>query len=70
MLSTCKSKIILQLMFIFTGSLVIDGAVAMTPLDSIAIIVNEDVITKNELAEKTGYFENQIRASGGSVSDR
>lgn len=57
-------------MFIFTGSLVIDGAVAMTPLDSIAIIVNEDVITKNELAEKTGYFENQIRASGGSVSDR
>ena len=70
MLSICKPKIILRLIFIFTGSLLIDGAVAMTPLDSIAIIVNEDVITKNELAEKAGYFENQIRASGGSVSDR
>ena len=44
-------------------------AIAITPLDSIAIIVNDDVITQNELEEKIAYFENQIRVSGGSVSD-
>ena len=43
---------------------------AITPLDSIAIIVNDDVITQNELQDKIAYFENQIRVSGGSVSDR
>ena len=44
-------------------------AIAITPLDSIAIIVNDDVITQNELEDKIAYFENQIRVSGGSVSD-
>ena len=42
---------------------------AITPLDGIAIIVNDDVITKNELDDRISYFENQIRVSGGSVSD-
>ena len=52
------------------SSLFITGrADALTPLDSIAIIVNEDVITTNELNNKIKYFENQIRVSGGSVSD-
>ena len=49
--------------------LITGNAHALTPLDSIAIIVNDDVITKNELNEKIRYFENQIRVSGGSVSD-
>ena len=49
----------------FIGS----NAIALTPLDSIAVIVNDDVITKNELEEKIKYFENNIRLSGGSVSD-
>ena len=44
-------------------------AIAITPLDSIAIIVNDDVITANELEDKVNYFENQIRVSGGTVSD-
>ena len=42
---------------------------ALTPLDGIAIIVNEDVITQRELEDRIEYFENQIRVSGGSVSD-
>ena len=45
-------------------------ASALKPLDSIAVVVNDDVITKNELEAKTKYFENQIRLSNGSVSDR
>ena len=54
----------------YTGSLFCSHAFAITPLDSIAIIVNDDVITKNELDNKVAYFENQIRISGGSVSDK
>ncbi len=46
------------------------SAGVLKPLDSIAVVVNEDVITKNELEAKTAYFENQIRLSSGSVSDR
>jgi peptidyl-prolyl cis-trans isomerase SurA len=42
---------------------------ALAPLDSIAVVVNEDVITSNELANKVRYYENQIRLSSGSVSD-
>ena len=42
---------------------------ALQSLDSIAVIINEDVITKNELQERVEYFEKQIRLSSGSVSD-
>lgn len=61
----------LRLLFIFIlTSLVFNtSAYALTPLDSIAIVVNEDVITTNELADKVRYYEKQIGLSGGSVSD-
>jgi peptidyl-prolyl cis-trans isomerase SurA len=55
---------------ICTGVFFSGHTYAITPLDSIAIIVNDDVITKNELDNKIDYFENQIRVSGGSVLDR
>jgi peptidyl-prolyl cis-trans isomerase SurA len=42
---------------------------ALQPLDSIAVIINDDVITKNELEERVEYFEKQISLSSGSVSD-
>jgi len=45
------------------------SAYALAPLDSIAVVVNEDVITSNELADKVRYYEKQIRLSSGSVSD-
>jgi peptidyl-prolyl cis-trans isomerase SurA len=45
------------------------SAYALIPLDSIAVVVNEDVITRNELAEKVRYYEKQIRLSNGSISD-
>lgn len=45
------------------------GAYALERLDSIAVVVNEDVITSSELAGKVRYYENQIRLSNGSVSD-
>lgn len=50
--------------FVFSNS-----AYALEPLDSIAVVVNEDVITSNELAGKVRYYENQIRLSSGSISD-
>ena len=50
--------------FVFSNS-----AYALEPLDSIAVVVNEDVITSNELADKVRYYENQIRLSSGSISD-
>lgn len=50
--------------FVFSNS-----AYALEPLDSIAVVVNEDVITSNELANKVRYYENQIRLSSGSISD-
>ena len=61
----------LRLLFIFIlTSLVFNtSSYALTPLDSIAIVVNEDVITTNELADKVRYYEKQIGLSGGSVSD-
>jgi peptidyl-prolyl cis-trans isomerase SurA len=55
---------------IYAGLLFSSHTFAITPLDSIAIIVNDDVITKNELEDKIAYFENQIRVSGGSVMDK
>jgi len=45
------------------------GVYALERLDSIAVVVNEDVITSSELAGKVRYYENQIRLSNGSVSD-
>ena len=42
---------------------------AIEPLDRIAIIVNDDVITSREIEEKVSYYEGQIRLSSGSVSD-
>lgn len=54
---------------VFSGLIMYGDAIALTPLDSIAIIVNDDVITASELEDKVNYFENQIRVSGGTVSD-
>ena len=48
---------------------VINSANAIEPLDSIAVVVNDDVITSKELEDKIKYYENQIRLSSGSVSD-
>jgi len=45
------------------------NAYALTPLDGIAVVVNEDVITSNELKDKVKYYEKQIRLSNGSISD-
>jgi len=42
---------------------------AIEPLDRIAVIVNDDVITSREIEEKVSYYEGQIRLSSGSVSD-
>lgn len=46
------------------------NALALEPLDKIAVVVNEDVITSKELENKIKFFENQIRLSSGSISDR
>lgn len=61
----------LRLLFVFilTGLMFNSSAYALAPLDSIAVVVNEDVITSNELADKVRYYEKQIRLSSGSVSD-
>jgi peptidyl-prolyl cis-trans isomerase SurA len=48
---------------------IINSASAIEALDSIAIVVNNDVITSNELEEKVKYYKNQIRLSSGSISD-
>ena len=45
-------------------------ATALEPLDSIAVVVNEDVITSNELEDKVKYYENQLRLTNSTVSDR
>lgn len=45
------------------------AAAAVEPLDRIAVIVNDDVITSSELEDKVRYYESQIRLSSGSVSD-
>jgi peptidyl-prolyl cis-trans isomerase SurA len=42
---------------------------AIEPLDRIAVIVNDDVITSREIEDKVSYYEGQIRLSSGSVSD-
>lgn len=42
---------------------------AIQPLDSIAVIVNDDVITLSEFERRVEYYYRQIRLSGGSVSD-
>jgi peptidyl-prolyl cis-trans isomerase SurA len=55
--------------FLLSAFLLSNNASALEPLDSIAVVVNDDVITKSELAEKVDYFANQIRLSNGSVSD-
>ena len=55
--------------FLLSAFLLCNNASALEPLDSIAVVVNDDVITKRELAEKVDYFANQIRLSNGSVSD-
>ena len=59
----------LLFVFILTGLMFNSSAYALAPLDSIAVVVNEDVITSNELADKVRYYEKQIRLSSGSVSD-
>ena len=45
-------------------------AIALEPLDSIAVVVNDDVITSNELENKVKYYENQLRLTNNTVSDR
>ena len=45
------------------------SAFALQPLDSVAVVVNDDVITRMELEERIQYYKNQIRLSSGSVSD-
>jgi peptidyl-prolyl cis-trans isomerase SurA len=55
--------------FLLSAFLLSNNASALEPLDSIAVVVNDDVITKSELEEKVDYFANQIRLSNGSVSD-
>jgi len=54
---------------ILSASVFNSSAYALEPLDGIAVVVNEDVITSKELADKISYYENQIRLSSGSVSD-
>lgn len=44
-------------------------ALSMQLLDSIAVIVNGDVITKSELDAKVNYFRKQLRVSSGSTPD-
>ncbi len=46
-----------------------NNANAIEPLDRIAVVVNDDVITSREFEDKVNYYENQIRLSSGSVSD-
>ena len=62
----------LGLLFIFILTIMVfsSSAYALTPLDSIAVVVNEDVITRNELEDKVRYYEKQIQLSSGSISDR
>jgi len=48
---------------------IINSANAIEALDSIAVVVNNDVITSNELEDKINYYKNQIRLSSGSISD-
>ena len=55
--------------FVFSSMIFSSNSNALTPIDGIAIIVNDDVITRNELDDRVKYFKNQIRVSGGSVSD-
>ena len=44
-------------------------ASAMEPLDKIAVVVNDDVITSMEFEDKVRFYENQIRLTSGAVSD-
>jgi len=62
-------QIRLLFIFILTSLVFNSSAYALAPLDSIAVVVNEDVITSNELADKVRYYEKQIQLSSGSVSD-
>jgi len=48
---------------------IISSANAIEALDSIAVVVNNDVITSRELEDKVNYYKNQIRLSSGSISD-
>jgi len=64
-----KIPIRLFLISILTTLVFSRSAYALTPLDSIAVVVNEDVITSNELADKVRYYKKQIQLSSGSVSD-
>ena len=61
-----KTALGIGLLFVLT---IIGNAYAIEPLDSIAVVVNEDVITSKELAEKINYYQNQIRLSSGSITD-
>ena len=56
--------------FILPALIYSGSAIAVDVLDSIAVIVNDDVITSRELEKKVNYYENQIRLSNGSISDR
>ena len=55
---------------IITVLLYSSRAIALEPLDSIAVVVNDDVITSNELENKVKYYENQIRLTNSTISDR
>lgn len=59
----------LLLIPVLTTLVLSSNAYALTPLDGIAVVVNEDVITSNELKDKVGYYEKQIQLSNGSISD-
>jgi len=63
-----RAHLILCILLLSTFSLV-NSAYAIEPLDRIAVVVNDDVITSKELVDKISYYENQIRLSSGSVSD-
>ncbi len=59
----------LLLTIIISSLALSNDASAIEPLDGIAVVVNDDVITTRELETKIKYYENQIRLSSGSVSD-
>ena len=59
----------LLLIPVLTTLVLSSNVYALTPLDGIAVVVNEDVITSNELKDKVGYYEKQIQLSNGSISD-
>ena len=58
---------------LFTAALALmapgNPAHAIEPLDRIAVVVNDDVITSREFEDKVSYFENQLRLSNSPITD-